>query len=87
MLDLLLVHVAGADRPDIAIAFQHPHSERHKDMPRLHTTADGEEPYLIVRMGRVRPDSDLAGKQPLDLGEGDAMTLTLIPGPRPNQNL
>jgi len=77
MLDFFLVHVSGADRSEIAAPFQRPDGERYEDMSPSQASADSEKPGLGLRMGRIRPDSDLTDKQLLDLGEGNAMSLTL----------
>jgi hypothetical protein len=66
VVDLLLMHVAGADRPKEALAAFLPDREHDEDMASARVPADGIEARFGILRIAVGQDSGRAGKDSLD---------------------
>jgi hypothetical protein len=72
------VHEAGAHRPDELKSTDLSQSERHEKRASLRSSSDRNEPLLDAGMGNVWRYPGIPQKQTLDLGDGDAVPLTLF---------
>lgn len=77
MRDLLLMHVAGADRPQLRLAVDLAELEHHEDMASRGRGPDGTHPRLLGK--RIGQDRRRPGKDLLDLGLGQAMLAAFGP--------
>jgi hypothetical protein len=69
MLDLLVVHVTGADRPEVAPALVLADGEGDEDVPPAAGASDSEKARLRLRVLQVGQDRRAAGQGSLDLGD------------------
>jgi len=77
MRDLLWVHVAGADRPQLRPTIDLAELEHHEDMAPGGRSPDGAHPRLLGK--RIGQDRRRPGKDLLDLGLGQAMLAAFGP--------
>lgn len=77
MRDLLLVHVAGADRPQLRLAVDLAELEHHEDMAPRCRGPDGAHPRLLGK--RISQDRRRPGENLLNLGAGQAMLAAFGP--------
>ena len=77
MRDLLLMHVAGADRPQLRLAVDLAELEHHEDMASRCRGPDGAHPRLLGK--RIGQDRRRPGEDLLDLGSGQAMLAAFGP--------
>ena len=77
MRDFLLVHVAGADRPQLRLAVDLAELEHHEDMASRGRGPDGTHPRLLGK--RISQDCRRPGEDLLDLGLGQAMLAAFGP--------
>src|SRR5579859_645342 len=78
VIDLLLVHVARADRTDEPFAFPPSQRENDQDASALTALANGLEPGLAPRMRGVGENGNRPLKQRFNLGDGDAVLLAFL---------
>lgn len=77
MRDLLEVHIAGADRPQLRLAVDLTELEHHEDMAPRCRGPDGAHPRLLGK--RIGQDRRRPGENLLDLGLGQAMLAAFGP--------
>ena len=77
MRDLLWVHVAGADGPQLRPAVDLAELEHHEDMAPRGRGADGAHPRLLGK--RIGQDRRRPGEDLLDFGLGQAMLAAFGP--------
>lgn len=77
MRDLLLMHVAGADGPQLRVAVDLAELEHHEDMASRCRGPDGAHPRLLGK--RIGQDRRRPGEDLLDLGSGQAMLAAFGP--------
>lgn len=77
MRDLLLVHVAGADGPQLRLAVDLAELEHHEDMASRGRGPDGAHPRLLGK--RIGQDRRHPGEHLLDLGLEQTMLAAFGP--------
>jgi hypothetical protein len=78
VINLLLAHVARADRTDERLVLSPAQREHDQDVPSFVVFADRLEPLLSLGMRGVGENGDRALKQRFNAGDGDAAFLTLL---------
>jgi hypothetical protein len=78
VINLLLVHAPGADRPDSAFTFQRPNGEGYQDVLPRPSLADGKKARLSPRMRHVGADHDRTGEQTCDILDGNHVLLAFL---------
>lgn len=77
MRDLLWVHVAGANGPQLCLAVELAELEHHENMASRRRGPNGAHPRLFGK--RIGQDRRRPGEDLLDLGLGQAMLATFGP--------
>lgn len=78
MVDLFLVHVAGADRSDQDSFASCSHGEDDKNATVLASSANADKALLFAGMFRVREDCQGPLEEALDVANGKAMLLAFL---------